>query len=719
MNVHMKDKTYTVGFYINCGICIFIFLYIFAPGFSFAKPSSYDIPSAEWMISSAKQLNMEHYTLSRHQVTDVVTGLISDRATDEIATWLDGKGKIGIDLSSDRRSIFHNSGIHVLMQLYSHMDMLTFLQTGTHYTDNRHHINSGLGFRYFQSAWMMGANIFYDYDYTMAHSRMGAGIEYARDFIRLSANSYIRISDWRNDKQFDDYQSRPANGWDVRMEAWLPEYPHLGGRLSTEYYYGEHVALFNHNERNKNPYAITTNVNYTPFPLITAGINYIKGRAGISEVQGELNLSYIIGERWEKQISPKSVAGQRLLTGSRHEFVNRNNTIILDYRREETLMLNFPPTLEGMELTEISFTPEINSRYSINRLELDDSQLIRAGGKVISVSPTYVVIQLPVSNSGPIRLSGVAIDSQGNRSNLAMTEIYITQDERTLSLTTDKDEALADGRDSIMFTLHVDNSAGEASSGAVIHLKTDAGILSSQEGRTDDKGNYTVLLTSQVSGEIHVTATVGSQTVTHPGVMFRENTSITVDVSKTQITSSGFDRVTYTATVFNTDGSPVVGETVIWKTSLGLLSAESSQTDRNGKAQVTLTSTEQGIVRVSASANKNIRPAPVVKVVEYLVTFMQYSSNGMADGKTPVTLIVTVLDSDMNPFPNVDVHWTTTSGKLSDTSTTTDSAGVTFVTITSYEVGLVTITADIKGNDQTAKITFYEAPVSVTGQPPQ
>ncbi|HBR1537000.1 TPA: inverse autotransporter beta domain-containing protein [Klebsiella pneumoniae] len=61
--------------------------------------------------------------------------------------------------------------------------------------------------------------------------------------MRLSANSYARLSGWRDDKRLTDYQSRPANGWDIRTEAWLPAYPQLGGKLNFEQYYGNEVAL--------------------------------------------------------------------------------------------------------------------------------------------------------------------------------------------------------------------------------------------------------------------------------------------------------------------------------------------------------------------------------------------------------------------------------------------------------------------------------------------
>lgn len=59
----------------------------------------------------------------------------------------------------------------------------------------------------------------------------------------------MRLTNWRSAPELDnDYEARPANGWDVRAEGWLPAWPHLGGKLVYEQYYGDEVALFDKDE---------------------------------------------------------------------------------------------------------------------------------------------------------------------------------------------------------------------------------------------------------------------------------------------------------------------------------------------------------------------------------------------------------------------------------------------------------------------------------------
>ncbi|EPR3746023.1 inverse autotransporter beta domain-containing protein, partial [Escherichia coli] len=74
-------------------------------------------------------------------------------------------------------------------------------------------------------------------------------------------------SNWRSAPELDnDYEARPANGWDLRAEGWLPAWPQLGGKLVYEQYYGDEVALFGKDERQNDPHAITAGLSYTPVP---------------------------------------------------------------------------------------------------------------------------------------------------------------------------------------------------------------------------------------------------------------------------------------------------------------------------------------------------------------------------------------------------------------------------------------------------------------------
>lgn len=98
---------------------------------------------------------------------------------------------------------------------------------------------------------MYGVNTFFDNDITGKNRWVGMGVEAWTDYVKLSVNSYFGLTDCHQSRDFVDYYERPANGYDVHAEAYLPAYPQLGGKPMYEQYRGNDVALFGKNNRQK------------------------------------------------------------------------------------------------------------------------------------------------------------------------------------------------------------------------------------------------------------------------------------------------------------------------------------------------------------------------------------------------------------------------------------------------------------------------------------
>lgn len=160
----------------------------------------------------------------------------------------------------------------------------------------------------------------------------GVGAEYWRDYLKLSANGYIRASGWKKSPDIEDYQERPANGWDIRAEGYLPAWPQLGASLMYEQYYGDEVGLFGKDKRQKDPHAISAEVTYTPVPLLTLSAGHKQGKSGENDTRFGLEVNYRIGEPLAKQLDTDSIRERRVLAGSRYDLVERNNNIVLEYR---------------------------------------------------------------------------------------------------------------------------------------------------------------------------------------------------------------------------------------------------------------------------------------------------------------------------------------------------------------------------------------------------
>ncbi|WP_277973472.1 inverse autotransporter beta domain-containing protein, partial [Pantoea agglomerans] len=219
-------------------------------------------------------------------------GMATGEAGGALQQWLSHFGTARVQLDADKNFSLKNSQFDLLMPLYDQGDNLAFTQGSLHRTDSRTQANLGAGWRHFTPTYMLGGNLFGDYDLSRDHARMGAGLEYWRDFLKLGANGYMHLTGWKDSPDLADYQERPANGWDIRAQAWVPSLPQLGGKLTYEQYYGKEVALFGVDNRQKNPHAITAGINYTPVPLVTLGAEQRQGQSGKSDSRFSVDMSY-------------------------------------------------------------------------------------------------------------------------------------------------------------------------------------------------------------------------------------------------------------------------------------------------------------------------------------------------------------------------------------------------------------------------------------------
>lgn len=216
---------------------------------------------------------------------------------------------------------------------------------------NRHIGNFGIGQRWdvANNKWLLGYNVFLDHDFQRSHNRLGVGLEAWTDYMKLSANYYNPLSDWKDSKDFDDFYERAARGFDIRFQGYLPQYPHFGGSLMYEQYYGDKVALFGKDNLQKNPKALTVGVDYTPVPLFTFKTQHKRGQGGQKTTSAELTMNYHIGTPLKDQLDPNMVQAARSLKGSRYDLVDRNNYIVLEYKEKQMVV---DLGLESLHLVE-------------------------------------------------------------------------------------------------------------------------------------------------------------------------------------------------------------------------------------------------------------------------------------------------------------------------------------------------------------------------------
>lgn len=599
--------------------------------------------------------------------TELTKGVAASAAAGATETWLNQFGTARVNLRVDSRFSLQNSSFDFLLPLYDTPDDVVFTQLGAREHDDLFTTNVGLGHRHFFNQWMMGYNVFWDNSWRNVNRRYGLGLEIWRDNLRFSGNVYRGISGWHNSGQHEGYDERPADGWDIRTEGWLPAFPQLGGKIGYEQYYGDNVALFdNFSDRQKNPHVFTLGLNYTPVSLVTVGVDQKMGKGGMNDTQFTMQLTYRPGESWSKQISPDGVTGLRTLDNSRLELVNRNNNIVLDYRKQNRLQLSFPPQITGEEQSTVTFRPVVKASNGLDYIELNDTALIQAGGRVISVSNSAITIQLPEYQSQPVRLSGVAVDSKGNRSDVAETLIMTSQRMTSATITTDKTTAIANGTDAVTYTVTVKDDHNRPVADEVVTWTTNMGILGTPSAKmTDNNGQVTVTLTSTTAGNAVVSADAAGRHLTAPAVLFSDAASVSslkLVVSSNNAEADSRSQNIVNVTVLDKSNKPLKGVQVDWviagHTSAAAVTPTKVMTDDNGNATLALTDSTAEIVQVSVSAGNLSAQTSVTFIVPKVASLsLSPADDWSQPPDEPLTVTATVLDKYGQPVKGVNVIW--------------------------------------------------------------
>lgn len=445
--------------------------------------------------------------MNSEQAANMARGWASSQTSGAMTDWLSRFGTARITLGVDEDFSLKNSQFDFLHPWYETPDNLFFSQHTLHRTDERTQINNGLGWRHFTPTWLSGINFFFDHDLSRYHSRAGIGAEYWRDYLKLSSNGYLRLTNWRSAPELDnDYEARPANGWDVRAEGWLPAWPHLGGKLVYEQYYGDEVALFDKDDRQSNPHAITAGLNYTPFPLMTFSAEQRQGKQGENDTRFAVDFTWQPGSAMQKQLDPNEVAARRSLAGSRYDLVDRNNNIVLEYRKKELVRLTLTDPVTGKSGEVKSLVSSLQTKYALKGYNFEATALEAAGGKVVTTGkdilvtlPAYRFTSTPeTDNTWPIEVT--AEDVKGNFSNREQSMVVVqaptlSQKDSSVSLSTQTLSADSHSTATLTFIAH--DAAGNPVIGMVLSTRHE-GVqdITLSDWKDNGDGSYTQILTT-------------------------------------------------------------------------------------------------------------------------------------------------------------------------------------------------------------------------------
>ncbi|ENH0109381.1 inverse autotransporter adhesin EaeX/Air [Escherichia coli] len=682
--------------------------------------------------------------MDSEQAASMARGWVASSASAQATDWLSRWGTARVSLGVDEDFSLKSSSFEFLHPWYETPDNLVFSQHTLHRTDDRTQTNHGIGWRYFTPSWMSGVNMFIDHDLTRYHTRTGMGVEYWRDYLKLSGNGYLRLSNWRSAPELDnDYEARPANGWDLRAEGWLPAWPQLGGKLVYEQYYGDEVALFGKDERQNDPHAITAGLSYTPVPLISFSAEQRQGKQGENDTRIGMELTLQPGHSLQKQLDPAEVAARRSLVGSRYDLVDRNNNIVLEYRKKELVRLTLTDPLKGKPGEVKSLVSSLQTKYALKGYDIEAASLQSAGGKVavsgkdIQVTiPPYRFTAMPeTDNTYPIAVT--AEDSKGNFSRREESMVVVEKPTLSLAdstLSVDLQILLADGKSTSTLTYTARDSSGKPIPGMT--LKTQVKGLQDfalSEWKDNGNGTYTQIVTAgKTSGALSLMPQFNGDDIAKTPALIAivANTASRADstIETDQDNYVAGKPIVVKVTLRDDNGNGVTGRKELLKQTVKV---------DNTKADAVSAWTEEseGIYKASYTAHligdkltaQLTMPGWQTKHSDAFsiagdkdtakIAAMQITANNAVARRDHNTVAVTVRDVHQNLLQGQNVTFTVVNGAavFADPNggiVTTDKDGIASVNLASDQAVNSLIKAEINGSSQSVEVSFITGDIS-------
>ncbi|CAD5743266.1 inverse autotransporter beta domain-containing protein [Escherichia coli] len=684
-------------------------------------------------------------SLANNNASSFAVNTLSTQATKEVVDWLQQYGNARIKLNVDDSFSLKDSSFDFLYPWLDTQDYVLFSQTSLHRTDDRNQTNIGLGIRHFTpDNAMLGANVFYDYDLSRSHSRAGFGVEYWRDYFRLGVNTYFGLSDWKNSRDIDDYLERPANGWDFSAEGWLPAYPQLGASIQFEKYYGKNVGLFGSDNLQENPYAVTGGISYTPVPLIKFSAQHKQGQSNVHDTTFGVEFNYRPGVSLAEQLSNDNVAVMREVQNRRYDFVERNNNIVLEYKKKHALKISLPESVQGEGESIIPVTLTINNASGgIKSVQWNDSAFTAAGGK-ISGNGTSWQITLPAYKSGDVNSWNVGAtvqDNRGNVSNYAVMNISVNNSGVSTadsSFTLDGDSSptiSADSQSTYPIVLSLKDSNGKALTGLAddiemsVEFTADSNSARQRETVTAPSlgaveeisaGVYhSVLTAGSQAGTVRVTAKVQGKTFT---LSIKQTAATEPDSEVSAVLTAapaeqvvGYN-INLQLAVKDSQGNAITGDNTL--SFYALNQAEGVEfgtvTEKDGVYSATVTSKRAGKITIGVKSDSHDFSG-VKKEITFIedrqqVTFSQFEAsqnNALADGKQRNMVTVSLADRFGNVVPGYAVTLSLPAGITQvggEHAVSTDENGNAIFALISSTPGSYVITAHA-GSQMSTELT--------------
>ena len=377
--------------------------------------------AGEYMNEDSAKLN-EYF---KNRLELMGQSYVQQQVRNQVSGFLQKIGKVKFEFSLDSAWQVSDYELDYLLPIFESWGTQIFTQAGARKWRGRHMLNMGLGMRFFEQNYVYGLNVFYDKDLTLGHERASVGFEAATNDFRFSANYYVPVSGWIDQKVSVpslDLQAQAATGFDVSLTGVVPFYRPLS--LTVEYFQwqGKMVDFVGDFHKNASKFpakklsdgvnGVSFSMDWKPIPLIGTSITYTQDEE-FSDLTGEIELTWSFDKTLEQQISPINEESQRMLSGMRSAFVKRQNKIILDYQQKKLAKpISLPSVFSVTEGSQASIKPQfflsekpVSFLWSgtgeglLDSIKVQEPVFNAQGLKWTTLSPKIYTLQLTVEDA--------------------------------------------------------------------------------------------------------------------------------------------------------------------------------------------------------------------------------------------------------------------------------------------------------------------------------
>ncbi|EEW2151943.1 inverse autotransporter adhesin-like protein YeeJ [Escherichia coli] len=231
-----------------------------------------------------------------------------------------------------------------------------------------------------------------------------------------------------------------------------------------------------------------------------------QGKQGENDTRFAVDFTWQPGSAMQKQLDSNEVAARRSLAGSRYDLVDRNNNIVLEYRKKELVRLTLTDPVTGKSGEVKSLVSSLQTKYALKGYNVEATALEAAGGKVVTTGkdilvtlPAYRFTSTPeTDNTWPIEVT--AEDVKGNFSNREQSMVVVqaptlSQKDSSVSLSTQTLSADSHSTATLTFIAH--DAAGNPVIGLVLSTRHE-GVqdITLSDWKDNGDGSYTQILTT-------------------------------------------------------------------------------------------------------------------------------------------------------------------------------------------------------------------------------